>query len=167
MKKTIIKTFIAIILLQTSIMPSFAQRWDYVLKSYPNSQEQKIVKDYLDEFHNYLKADWYSPVYRSYQNRAVIFSLNKNGTIDDIKTFKMPKYTDYTPYSTNYEQHIRSYLSHFKFKEFPTELKQDKIKMGYEFNSNFTFLYMLTGVGAVVHCRPNSVFEFGQKESSK
>lgn len=157
------KLFIAIAILHLSIVPALAKRWDYILKDYPNPQEQKIVSDYLNDFHEALKTTWYSPVYRRMNVRSVIFCLNKNGKISDIKIINEFPYQEY------YNSHIITYLKTMNYKEFPQCMRQDKIKMGYNFSSNSTPFYMLFGTGGLVVNHGEKLFEYvdKQKEASK
>lgn len=145
-------------LLQIAILPANASnKWNYVLKNYSNQNEQNIVESYLNEFDKVVKDNWYSPVYRKLNARSVIFYLNKDGHISDIQTINE------FPYGTNYNNHISQYLSELKFKPFPDCIKENKIKMGYNFVGNCTPLYMLAGTGGIVVNHGQKLFDYVDK----
>lgn len=160
-QKLLLMVIFISMLFQTTILPTNAtNRWDYVLKDYSTPREHQIINGYLNEFHKALKDTWYTPLYRRYNARCVIFYLNKDGSISNIEIYRAGINRNPCPYTNNFDNHIRNYLSEIKFKPFPECIKGDKIKMGYIFAGNYTMYYTMAGSGAVIFNKGEKIYNY-------
>lgn len=148
MKKKLLLILFALIVVA---MPASAAKWDYVLND-STSNNQKVTKEYLNDFHKNLKGTWYSPTYRRIYANDVEFYLNSDGTVSNVRSYKgFIAKRNYDPYSKIFEKHIDEFFAEYRFKPFPKEIKQQKIRMGYTLTGNYTPYYNAFGAGGVVY----------------
>lgn len=144
------------------LTPALAQNWNYVLDNYQDVQDRKVIKTYLNAFQKDLKKSWSTPVYSTINSRAVIFYLNKDGNVSDIRILKSDSwFSD----STRYEEYLYNFIRETKFKPFPKEIKEDKIKMGYVFTGTYGSLGFTTA--ATVYDWSKKVFKDEAQYDSK